>query len=195
MRPSAVAAGLLALLVTAPVAARAAPARYVLDPAHLSITFSAGHLGLAAVQGMFLKAQGFFVFDEAVPALLALEVEVAADSVFTNHAGRDGHLRQPDFLAAADHPTIRFVMSGATATGPRTGLVQGDLTLRGVTQPIVLGVTWNNSGPSPIDQSYRLGASATATIERSRWGMDYALAQGWVPDAVDLRIETEAVRE
>ena len=184
---------LLAALHGAPVAA--APMEYRIDPEHLAIGFLVDHIGYASVLGQFLEAQGSFVFDEDTRTLSDLEVTIEADSVFTNHADRDGHLRADDFLAAGDHPTITFVGRSSEATGPRTGRVTGDLTLRGVTNPVTLDVTWNKSGPYPFGDNYVLGVSARTVLTRSAFGMTYAVENGWVGDDVEILIELEAIRQ
>ena len=196
-RPSAratLATGLLlAALHAAPAAA--APMEYRIDPEHLTVGFMVDHIGYASVLGQFLEAQGSFVFDEDTRTLSDLEVTIEADSVFTNHADRDGHLRADDFLAAGDHPTITFVGRSSEATGPRTGRVTGDLTLRGVTNPVTLDVTWNRSGPYPFGDNYVLGVSARTVLRRSEFGMTYAVDNGWVGDDVEILIELEAIRQ
>jgi polyisoprenoid-binding protein YceI len=179
----------------APGLVEAAAERYVIDPEHLSIGFKAAHLGYADVLGLFLEGQGSFTYDEDARALGAVEAIVRASSVFTHHQARDEHLRSGEFLDAAAHPLIRFVMTSAEPTGERSGEVRGDLTLRGITRPVVLEVTLNKAGASPLDGSYRLGVSARTTIKRSEWEMTYAVENGWVSDAVPLTIEFEAVRQ
>lgn len=176
--------------------ARAEPRTYVLDPTHLTIAFLVSHVGYAKTLGIFKTAEGSFVFDEAVPSVNDIQVTIPAASVFTNHDGRDNHLRSAEFLAAEQYPTITFTGTSAEATGPRTGRVTGDLTLRGVTKPVTLDVTWNKSGAYPFgDQHQATGISARTTIRRSDFGMTYALAGGLVGDEVEIILEFEAIRQ
>ena len=181
--------------VCASVAARAEPYRYRIDPEHLSIGFSATHLGYADVLGLFLQGEGSFVYDAEARTLEDVQATIGAASVFTNHRARDEHLRSDQFLDAAAQPEIRFVMTAAEPTGERAGKVTGDLTLRGVTRPIVLDVTLNEAKPSPLDGSERVGVSVRTTVRRSEWGMTYAVENGWVGDDIPLAIEFEAVRQ
>ena len=95
-----------ALALCAAGTAVAEPERYEIDPDHFSIGFSIEHVGYADVLGMFLEGEGSFVYDEATRELSEGRVEIAADSVFTNHEERDGHVRGDDFLAVEDHPEI-----------------------------------------------------------------------------------------
>lgn len=197
-RPGALAA-LAALLLPAlllPVPAAAEPQRYRLDPAHTSVGFMVMHVGFARTLGIFKEAQGSFVFDEAVPAVTDIEATITAASVFTNHDKRDEHLRNDDFLAVARYPTITFKGREAVKTGPRTGRISGDLTLRGVTRPVTLEVVWNRSGVYPFgDRHHAVGISARTTIKRSDFGMTYALAGDMVGDDVEIILEFEAIRQ
>ncbi len=183
----------LAAIGAAPAAA--APEAYEIDPAHLSIGFLVHHIGYADTLGMFLEGAGRFTFDAEARTLSDLTVTIRADSVFTNHERRDGHLRGGDFLDVETHPEITFVGTGAEPTGERTGRVTGDLTILGVTQPVTLDVTWNKSGPYPFGNSYAIGISARTVVQRSAFGMTYAVDNGWVGDEVAVIIELEAIRQ
>jgi polyisoprenoid-binding protein YceI len=185
----------LAALAGLGPAAQAAPARYTIDPEHTSIAFTVSHIGYHNLLGQFLKGGGSFVWDEEARALSDLEVRIEAASVFTNHQARDEHVRGKDFLDAAANPAITFVGRSAEPTGERTGRVTGDLTLRGVTRPVTLDVTWNKSGWYPYLDNYVVGISARTVLKRSEWGMDYAVANGLVGDEVAVIIELEAIRE
>jgi polyisoprenoid-binding protein YceI len=177
-------------------AATAAPQRYTLDPSHLSIGFMVMHIGFAKTLGIFKEAKGSFVFDADKPAVSEIDVVINAASVFTNHAARDDHLRNADFLYAEKFPEITFRGTSAAPTGPRTGTVTGDLTLRGVTRPVTLNVTWNRSGAYPFgDKHEAIGISARTTIKRSEFGMTYALAGDLVGDDVEIILEFEAIRQ
>lgn len=189
---STILAGSLALVAGT---AAAEPARYRIDPEHLSVAFSSMHLGFAPVIGMFLEGGGSFVFDEETRELSEVDVTIEAASVFTNHEKRDGHVRSKDFLSVADYPEIRFTMTSAEPTGERTGKVTGDLTVRGVTRPVTLDVTWNKSEAYPFGNNYVIGVSASTVIKRSEFGMEYAVENGWVGDETPVTIHFEAIRE
>lgn len=194
MRTRASALAVAALLAVSSGPAAAEPARYVIDPDHLSIAWSADHVGFADVLGLFLRGGGEFVFDEETQTLSEAVFTVEADSVFSNHDARDNHLRGKDFLLAEEHPEIRFVMTEANATGERAGTLTGDLTLRGVTLPIDVNVVWNKSDKYPFGGAYVMGVTATATVKRSDFGSTYAVENGWVGDEIPLTISFEAVR-
>ncbi len=201
MRHSLRIAGVLAILlpVTTGGSASATPAqpeRYVLDPDHMSIAFLVMHLGFARVLGTFNTAEGSFVFEPTGPTLRDIQVRIDAASVDTRHDARDDHLRSKDFLWADEHPTLTFAATSGTPLGEQTGQVDGDLTIRGVTKPVTLDVTWNRSGEYPFgDRHFAMGLSARTTILRSDYGMTYALEGDLVGDEVEIIIEVEAIRQ
>ncbi|MDM0043268.1 YceI family protein [Variovorax dokdonensis] len=184
----------LPLFVLAPSAARAEPARFEIDPDHMTMGFLVDHLGYAKVLGMFRAARGSYRFDEASGALSDVRIEVDTQSVFTNHAKRDQHLKSADFLNATEFPRMFFTAQSAQRTGDRQFKIDGELELLGRKQPLSLQATVNQSGPSPIDKDYRMGVSARGSFKRSAYGMNYGVANGWVGDEVPLIIEFEAVR-
>ena len=196
-RSIARAAALLLLLAGVALSqpARAEPVKFALDPEHLSIAFLVHHLGFADVLGLFLKAEGSFTFDDAVPMVRDIEVSINAASVFSNHKARDKHLRSDAFLWARKYPKIIFTGTASKQTGPTTGTVTGDLTIRGIAKPVTLDVVWNKSGVYPFgDEHETVGISIRTTFKRTDFGMSYAAANGWVGDDVEVIIEFEAKR-
>jgi len=191
------AGGALAVLaiLMPPLGVEAEPARWAIDPEHFSIMFQAGHIGYQQQIGLFLDGGGSFAFDEATLELSDLVVEIDAASVFTDHAARDNHLRSGDFLAAGDHPMIRFVMTEALPASETTGTITGDLTLRGVTRPVEVDVTLNKIGAYPWGSNYVLGVSAATVIKRSDFGSTYGLEGDLVGDDITLTFEIEAIRQ
>lgn len=191
--------GALAMLAAAALPARpalAAPERYAIDPSHMAIAFLVSHIGFAKTLGQFNRAEGAFVFDPEKPAVSDIVVTIDAASVDTEHAKRDEHLRAQDFLWVEKYPQLVFRGTSAEQTGPNTGRILGELTLRGVTRPVTLDVTWNKSGPYPFgDMHYALGLSARTQIKRSDFGMTYGVQAGLVGDEVDIILEFEAIRQ
>ena len=187
----------LSLALAAQGAAQAQPARYEIDPEHLSVGFLVQHLGYARVIGLFQKGSGTFTFDETTATLSDVRLVVDAASVFTNHRKRDNHLRSNDFLNAGEFPQIVFKGAKAKRTGERTFVVEGQLELLGKSEPVTFDVTWNKSGPYelPGDKAYVMGASARGGFRRSRFGMNYGVANNWVGDTVELLVEFEARRK
>ncbi|MGF1475227.1 MAG: YceI family protein [Geminicoccaceae bacterium] len=181
-------------------AAKAEFDRYRIDPEHFSIGFLVQHIGYADTLGMFLEGQGTFEYDEEAPAVRNIEVIVKAASIFTNNERRDNHNRSNDFLAVEDNPEITFTADSATQKTETTGEVTGDLTIRGVTNPVTFELELNKADIYPFapgggEPPYVVGVSARATVNRSDFGMTYAVENGLVGDEVELLIEFEAVRQ
>jgi polyisoprenoid-binding protein YceI len=184
---------ILAASVLHPLPARAAPERYQLDANHMAIAFLVSHVGFAKTLG---RAEGSFVFDPEKPAVSDIAVTIGAASVDTQHEERDKHLRAQDFLWVEQHPHITFRGTSAGQTGPRTGRITGDLTIRGVIKPVTLDVVWNKNRQYTFgDMHYATGVSARAKIKRSDFGMTYALEGGMVGDEVEILLEFEGIRQ
>ena len=185
------------LLMTAPAQAQAA--RYELDPEHTTVAFLVDHIGYAKVLGLFRSVRGNYRFDEATATLSELRIEVETASVFSNLRKRDDHLKGPDFLNSGEFPKMVFTASSAKRTGDRTFDIGGQLELLGKSQPMTLKATWNKSAESPIGgvgrKPYVMGVSARGSFKRSAYGMNYAVANGWVGDEIPLIIEFEAIRQ
>lgn len=191
-------AGLVLLLAAPP--ARAEPARYVLDPEHVSVGFLVEHVGYAKTLGMFRRVTGDYVFDEDAGRLGDLRIEIDAASVYTAHDKRDEHLRSDDFLDVKRHPKLLYTARSAKRTGERSFVIEGELELLGKRQPVTLQATWNKSEPyplllSPLQRATVMGVSARGSFRRSEFGMMYAVENGWVGDEVELIIELEARRQ
>ena len=178
--------------------ARAEPREFVIDPDHFGISFRARHIGYADTLGLFLKASGRFVYDESTRTLQEGRVVVDTASVFSNHTKRDKHLRDDDFLDVEVHPEAVFEANGLTLDEDGKGTLKGRLTLLGQTRPVELDVRLNKAADYPFSLGlarYTLGISASTTLRRSEWGMDYAVANGLVGDEVHMSFEIEANRE
>ena len=186
---------LAAALALAAASAAAQPARYELDPAHLTIAFLVEHIGYAKTLGAFREANGGFTFDAATRALTAVRVVVATASVDTAHEARDRHLTSGDFLDSGKHPQMIFTATSAQATGERTFSIAGELELLGVRRPLTLEATLNKAAPYPFGPPGEvLGVSARGRVKRSDFGMSYGVANGLVGDDVELIVEIEARR-
>src|SRR5271165_752763 len=153
-----------------------APGHWALDPNHSGVLFSVRHLGLSNVRGRFDR------FDAALDVGTTLDqVEVTAEidlsSVDTNNAERDAHLRSTDFFDTATHPVMTFRTTSITGDGENYEMT-GDLTLAGTTKQVVLDVEFNGTEVHPGDQHLHAGFSATGTIKRSDFGIDFGLVLG-----------------
>lgn len=183
----------LAALMGAAVPALAAADKYAFDPAHTQIFFSADHLGFSRSTGRFNKFTGGFTFDEKAPENSSVEVSIDMNSVDMGSEAWDKHLKSADFFNVEKFPTMTFKSTKIEKTGEKTGKLTGDLTLLGVTSPVTLDVTYNQSGIHGYTKSYVAGFSATGTVKRSDFGMTYGLPG--VGDDIALNIQVEGVRE
>ena len=171
----------------------AAPAgNYVLDPAHASVTWSLSHAGLSNFTARFDDISGALEFDPNAPANSRVDIRIDPKSVNTGLPEFDETLATSgNYFDADTYPEIRFVSTDIEITGETTGLITGDLTLRGVTKPVTLKTTFNGAGKSFGHPGTTLGFSAETEIMRSEWGMDYLIRLANIGDKVTLRIEAE----
>jgi polyisoprenoid-binding protein YceI len=144
---------------------------YVLEPSHSKITWSVNHLGFSTYIGQFTGVAGTLKLDPKAVQATDLQVTVTTASVGTLNTALDNHLKAPDFLDAAKFPTATFKTTSVKLTGERTADIAGDLTLRGVTKPIVIQATFNRAGIAPTDGKYTVGFSGKAQLKRSDFGI------------------------
>ena len=165
-----------------------------IDQAHSTIEFSAKHLMVTTVKGRFNTFSGKIDLDEPNPANSVVDVTIDTNSVATGDERRDGHLRSPDFFDVAQYPTITFKSSRVELTGEDTARVYGDLTIKGVSQPVTLEVT--REGETKNMRGERLmGFSVRTSINRKDWGLNWnvALETGGVlvGDKITISIDAE----
>ena len=165
-----------------------------LDVAHTQIEFAVKHMMISTVKGHFDKFRGTFHVDEDnIPASrIAIEIDTA--SINSNQEFRDNHLRSADFFDVEQYPTITFTSTQIERTGEETAKVTGDLTIKGVTHPVTLDVTLEGDITDMKGQR-RQAYSATTTISRKQWGLEWNVALesgGWlVGDSVKIAIDAE----
>lgn len=171
--------------------ALAAPEAYVLSSSHSQILFSYQHLGFSTTWGMFSGFAGDILFDAENPAASSVSVSMPTRSIFTGWQQRDDHFLAQDFLNAEVHDTISFVSTAIEVTGENTALITGDLTMNGITQPVVLDAKLNQAGKHPmLVQDDWAGFNATTMVLRSDFGM--GLFAPMVSDEVQIQISVEA---
>ena len=165
---------------------------YALDSDHGKITWSVGHLGFSTYYGQFVNVQATLNLDPANPSASTLTATIPLTEVDSNSDGLDTHLQTPDFFDTANHPTATFRSTRIVIdpSDPTEADVHGELTLRGVTKPVVMEVEFNQAGPS-MGNVYKVGFDGEATIRRSEFGVNFALPA--VSDEVKLHIEGEFV--
>lgn len=169
-----------------------------IDSSHTRANFSVRHMMISNVNGQFDDITGTVDFNEADPAQSSLNVKIGVASINTRDEKRDGHLKSPDFFDVANHPYLTFESTKAEKTGENVGRVTGNLTIRGVSKPVVLEVEYNGQAKSPWGTT-SAGFSATAKINRKDWGLNWNVALetgGWlVGDDVKITIEAEIVKQ
>jgi polyisoprenoid-binding protein YceI len=170
---------------------------YNIDPAHSTAGFKVRHLMVANVRGEFSKVTGAVVIDAAAPANSRVQASIDATTIHTRDEQRDTHLKSADFLDVEKYPTIDFVSTKISGSGDEWKIT-GDLTIHGVTRPVVLNV----EGPAPEAKDLwggtRTGASATTKINRKDFGLNWnaALETGGVlvGEGITITLEVELIR-
>ena len=173
--------------------ARAEPVAYRLDPVHCQVLFFVDHLGFSRQMGRFTGVEGRFVFDPASWDGATVEAQIAVDSLWLGDEPWQRKMLSRDFFDVAEHPTMHFASDRIEATGENTARVHGQLSLLGVSRPVVLEVTRNRVGRNTFNLKQTAGFSARTTIRRSEFGMRRMLAA--VGDEVEIVLEIEGIRE
>ena len=178
---------------SAVLSANVMAADYVVDKEgqHAFVDFKISHLGYSYITGTFKDIDGKFSFDAAKPEDSKIEFNVNTASVFTNHAERDKHIASADFLNASKFGKATFVSTSVKSTGANTADVTGDLTIAGVTKPVVVKATFLGEGKDPWG-GYRAGFEGTTSIKRSDFGKQKDL--GPASDTVELYVSFEGVK-
>ena len=170
---------------------------FVLDKSHTQVGFVARHLMVSKVRGRFTDYEGTIVVADD-PAASSVEVIIQAASINTNDEGRDNHVRTNDFLSVDQFPTLTFRSTKVDLGSNGDWKVNGDMTVRGVTRPIVLDVEFEGVIQDPWGNQ-RLGFTASGEIDRNDFGVSFnaALETGGfvVSPKIKLEIEAEAVRQ
>ncbi|WP_266171885.1 YceI family protein [Dyella subtropica] len=180
----------LAGLIGAAVTAQAEPVTYKLDPGHTNVLFSWSHFGFSNPTANFGLGEGTLVFDEKNPAQSSVEVTLPLADLDTHMSKLDEHLKKPDFFDAEKFPAATFKSTKVQALGGGKFKVTGDLTVHGVTKPVVLDAKLNKSGVHPMMKVQTVGFDASTTVKRSDFGMGAYVPN--VSDEIKIRITTEA---
>jgi polyisoprenoid-binding protein YceI len=167
-----------------------------IDVIHSTVGFTVRHLMVSKVHGYFTKWNGTLAFDEQNPSASHVEVQIEVASVDTREPQRDGHLRTGDFFEAEKYPHMTFKSTAVERNGERFKIT-GDLTLRGVTKPVVLDAEYGGRSKHP-QMGERIGFSAHTTINRKDFGVNYnqVLEAGGIAisEKVEINLEIEATK-
>ena len=169
--------------------------RWAIDPSHTSLDFAVRHMAISTVRGRFKKVSGT-VETAADGTVKAIEAQIDAASIDTGEPKRDAHLRSGDFFDAERFPTLTFRSTRITPRGNGRYLISGTLTIRDETRPVTFDVETSSSMKDPWG-NLRAGATATGTLNRKDWGLNWnqvlELGALLVGEEVRFTLDVEAV--
>jgi polyisoprenoid-binding protein YceI len=188
----------LVLLVLAVLGASWAGAAevYDIDPAHSTVGFKVKHMGISTVPGKFAKFKGTVALDKHESTTARVEAVIEAASIDTGIEARDKHLKSPDFFDVEKYPEIRFVSTKISPVKDDRFVMEGDLTLHGVTKAVKLDAVFGGEAKDPWG-GQRAACSATGTLNRKDFGLTWnkVLDTGGllIGESVQIVIEVEGV--
>jgi len=167
---------------------------WTIDPVHSEVGFTARHMMVSKVRGRFGRFEGQIVTGEN-PADSTVTASIELASIDTNNAQRDDHIRSADFFEVETYPTMTYKSTGVRQDGDDL-VLDGELTLKGVTKQVPLRLELNGFGPDPYGGT-RAGFSASTEINRTEFGVNFnaALETGGVvvSDKIAIHLEIEAI--
>ena len=175
-------------------AGQAMAADYAIDKEgqHAFINFKISHLGYSWLYGTFKDFDGSFSFDAKAPEASKVSVKINTASLDSNHAERDKHLRSGDFLNVDKNPTASFESTAVKSTGEGTADITGNLTLNGVTKPVVIAAKFLGEGKDPWG-GYRAGFEGSTKLTLKDFDIQKDL--GPASQEVELILSVEGVRQ
>lgn len=172
---------------------------YALDARHASVIWRVRHMGLGLYTARFDAIAGTLNFDPQNPAASSVNVTIAANSVSTGLINREGARafdgEIADVLGADEHPNITFVSRAVQQTGPTTGLITGDLTLNGRTNPVTIEASFHGGRFVQLRGRHVIAFSGRTIIRRSQWGAGSVIFNQFAGDDVEILIDAEFIRE
>ncbi|MFZ4405125.1 MAG: YceI family protein [Pseudobdellovibrionaceae bacterium] len=178
------------LVVTILTSLSSFAAPFVLDTSHTDVGFSVKHLMVSNTRGTFKDVKGTFDFDEAKNVIKNVSVEIKVDSIDTKDAKRDEHLKSPDFFDTAKFPLITFKADSLTVKENKPTKITGTLTMRGVSKPVTLDLTYTGKNTDPYGVLHA-GFNLTGKINRKDFGVSWnkALDKGGVAVGEEVTID------
>jgi len=188
-------------LCGSPVAAQTGtegvPTRFNIDPAHSDVSFTVRHLGLSRVRGTFSTVSGSLLWDADDPTRSSLSMLVRTESLNTGNTSRDQDLRD-NYFEVEEHPVALFRSTAVRESGPDGLVIEGDLTIKGVTERVSFGAERLGDWQDPDSRSSRVGFAGAFQIDRNVFGVNNpgsaAEIDLVIADEVQLRLELEGVR-
>lgn len=197
--PPPLAAGPFPTAAVADTPIEAAAGAYSLDLRHTSVIWRVRHQNMSMFTGRIDAIGGALTLDPAAPEKSALTVTIDANSVDSGLKGEKDagfNAQIADVLGAKKTPRIAFVSRAVARTGPRTGLVSGELTMNGVTKPATFETTFENYvSRTVLEPRPTIAFGARAVIKRSDWGASNAVFSLFAGDEVEIIVETELIKD
>ncbi|EPN6330135.1 YceI family protein [Acinetobacter baumannii] len=170
--------------------ALAAPVDYKIDPTHTATVFSWNHFGFSTPSANFSDIQGVIKVDNAKPANSSVNVTIPLSSVNTNVPALDKEFQEEAWFNAAKYPNITFKSTKVETKDKKHFKITGDLTVKGITKPVVLDAVLNKQGEHPMAKVPAIGFNATTSFNRSDFGLGNYVPN--VGDKITVNITTEA---
>ena len=168
----------------------AAPVDYKIDPTHTATVFSWNHFGFSTPSANFTDIQGTIKVDNAKPSNSSVEVTIPLSSVNTNVVALDKEFQEEAWFNAAKYPNITFKSTKVETKDKKHFKITGNLTVKGVTKPVVLDAVLNKQGEHPMAKVPAIGFNATTSFNRSAFGIGNYMPN--VGDKITVNITTEA---
>ncbi|MDR9617229.1 YceI family protein [Acinetobacter baumannii] len=168
----------------------AAPVDYKIDPTHTATVFSWNHFGFSTPSANFSDIQGVIKVDNAKPANSSVNVTIPLSSVNTNVPALDKEFQEEAWFNAAKYPNITFKNTKVETKDKKHFKITGDLTVKGITKPVVLDAVLNKQGEHPMAKVPAIGFNATTSFNRSDFGLGNYVPN--VGDKITVNITTEA---
>lgn len=168
----------------------AKPMTYTIDPTHTATVFTWDHFGFSTPSGNFTDIQGKITVDNDKPEKSSVHVTIPLSSINTNVKVLDDHLLKADFFDAEKYPTITFKSTKVETRDKKTYKITGDLTIKGITKPVVLDAVLNKQAEHPMAKVPAIGFNATTSFDRSAFGVGAYVPN--VGDKITVNITTEA---
>ncbi|HAV5933824.1 TPA: polyisoprenoid-binding protein [Acinetobacter baumannii] len=168
----------------------AAPVDYKIDPTHTATVFSWNHFGFSTPSANFSDIQGVIKVDNAKPANSSVNVTIPLSSVNTNVPALDKEFQEEAWFNAAKYPNITFKSTKVETKDKKHFKITGDLTVKGITKPVVLDAVLNKQGEHPMAKVPAIGFNATTSFNRSDFGLGNYVPN--VGDKITVNITTEA---
>lgn len=168
----------------------AKPVAYTIDPGHTATVFSWSHFGFSTPSANFSDIQGTITVDNEKPANSSVNVTIPVLSINTNVKALDEHIQKAEFFDVEKYPNITFKSTKVQALGKNKYKITGDLTIKGVTKPVVLDAVLNKQAVHPMTKLQTIGFNATTSFNRSAFNVGAYVPN--VGDKITVNITTEA---